>query len=224
LVLVGFPIWFYYLFGVPYERGFFCDDESLIHPFHDSTVTSATLYSTGLLVPLISISVIEFFRWKFNMDERREVKLFGYEIPFWVQNVYKYAGLVFFGAACSHLTTDIGKYAIGRLRPHFMTRCMPVFPDGTNCSNPINLHKYMEKFTCTNPIITPRKLKEMRLSFPSGHSSFSTYTMVFAALYLQARFNWKGSKLVKHFFQFIFLAMAWYVAMSRISDYKHHCE
>jgi hypothetical protein len=31
------------------------------------------------------------------------------------------------------------------------------------------------------------KIKEARLSFPSGHASFSTYTMLFLVLYLEAR-------------------------------------
>jgi phosphatidate phosphatase len=195
-----------------------------MHPFHDSTIQGSVLYSTGFLVPIICIVVIEFIRWKFNMDEEHEMKVFGYEIPFWVQNVYKYVGVLLFGAACSHLTTDIGKYAIGRLRPHFISVCQPILPDGTNCTDPKNFRQYIEVFTCGNTASTPKKLKEMRLSFPSGHSSFSMYTMVFAALYLHCRFNWKGSKLVKHFLQFTFIMMAWYTAMSRISDYKHHCE
>jgi len=34
--------------------------------------------------------------------------------------------------------------------------------------------------------------------------------------------NWRGSKLVKHFLQFLLLMMTWYTCLSRISDYKHH--
>jgi len=30
-----------------------------------------------------------------------------------------------FGAAVTQLTTDIAKYTVGRLRPHFLTVCMP---------------------------------------------------------------------------------------------------
>ncbi|KAK1135489.1 hypothetical protein K0M31_000080 [Melipona bicolor] len=61
-----------------------------------------------------------------------------------------------------------------------------------------------------------------RLSFPSGHSSFSAYTMIYLALYLQLRMTWKGSKLLKHFLQLLCLLMAWFTALSRVSDYKHH--
>lgn len=31
----------------------------------------------------------------------------------------------FFGAAVTQLTTDIAKYSVGRLRPHFLTVCKP---------------------------------------------------------------------------------------------------
>lgn len=224
LLLVGIPILMFFLFGSAYERGFFCDDESLMHPFHESTVTHNILYIFGFGIPVIAVLVTEFVRWRLSMDPERDLKLFGYEIPFWVQNIYKYYGIFLFGAACSQLTTDIGKYSIGRFRPHFISVCQPIMTDGTNCSNPINLHRYVEEFTCANTLSSARKIKEMRLSFPSGHSSFSMYTMVFAALYLQCRMNWKGSKLLKHFLQFAFVMMAWYTALSRISDYKHHCE
>lgn len=54
------------------------------------------------------------------MENERDLKVFGYVIPIWMQNCYKYIGILFFGAACSQLTTDIAKYTIGRLRPHFI--------------------------------------------------------------------------------------------------------
>jgi phosphatidate phosphatase len=34
--------------------------------------------------------------------------------------------------------------------------------------------------------------------------------------------RFRGSKLLKHFIQLIFIAAALFTALSRISDYKHH--
>jgi len=34
--------------------------------------------------------------------------------------------------------------------------------------------------------------------------------------------NWRGSKLMRHFIQFTLISMAWFTALSRISNYKHH--
>lgn len=219
---VGLPVLCYFLFGVPYERGFHCDDESLMYPFKESTVTHEVLYSVGFGVPIICIVVIEFLRWKWGMETEKELKMFGRPIPVWIQHCYKFIGILLFGAACSQLTTDIAKYTIGRLRPHFISVCQPVMPDGTNCTNPINFNRYIIDFECSNMDASKRKLKEMRLSFPSGHSSFSMYTMVFAALYIHCRMELKGSKLLKHFLQFVFISMAWYTALTRVSNYKHH--
>lgn len=49
------------------------------------------------------------------------IRIFNSDVPEWVKNSYKQIGVFAFGAACSQLTTDIAKYSIGRLRPHFYT-------------------------------------------------------------------------------------------------------
>lgn len=82
-----------------------------------------------------------------------------------------------FGAACSQLTTDIGKYTIGRLRPHFLDICQP----NITCDES-NKTKYIEDFTCIGD--KPKKFTDSRLSFPSGHSSLSFYCMIYLAVSL----------------------------------------
>jgi phosphatidate phosphatase len=61
LFAVGFPILFFFLWGEPYERGFFCDDESIRHPFHDSTVRSWMLYLYGIVLPIAIVSLTNLF-------------------------------------------------------------------------------------------------------------------------------------------------------------------
>lgn len=46
----------FYMFGSPYQRGFFCGDESIRYPFKESTVTSSILYSVGLGLPTLVVS------------------------------------------------------------------------------------------------------------------------------------------------------------------------
>lgn len=94
--------------------------------------------------------------------------------------------------------------------------------DGTTCDDPINHHKYIMDFTCTNLNVTSRMLTNMRLSFPSGHSTIAFASAIFCVLYIQARITWRGSKLMKHFLQMLFIAGAAYTGFSRISDHKHH--
>ncbi|KAH8258504.1 hypothetical protein KR038_006957 [Drosophila bunnanda] len=249
LLCVGFPILIFYLLGDPYKRGFFCDDESLKHPFHDSTVRNWMLYFIGVVIPVGVIVMVEVIiaqtkarRNNGNSTSRRYV-LMNYDLPEWLIECYKKVGIYAFGAVVSQLTTDIAKYSIGRLRPHFIAVCQPVMPDGSTCDDPANAGKYIQEFTCKGVGSSDRMLKEMRLSFPSGHSSFTFFAMVYLAvslsivmvshdplivlicglqLYLQARMTWKGSKLLRHLLQFLFIMVAWYTALSRVSDYKHH--
>lgn len=86
-----------------------------------------------------------------------------------------------FGALSSQLLTDIAKYSIGRLRPHFLSVCDPVDFERSLCPYNTNNHIYIETYQC-NPNADPKKIRDARLSFMSGHSSFSAYTMVFTAV------------------------------------------
>ncbi|XP_036330256.1 putative phosphatidate phosphatase isoform X2 [Rhagoletis pomonella] len=228
LLCVGFPILLFYLWGSAYQRGFFCDDESLKHPFKESTVKNWMLYFVGLVLPIgvtLAVEIVRAERSKTSSDgafPTRRYIFMDYEVPAWMVECYKKIGIFGFGAAVSQLTTDIAKYSIGRLRPHFFAVCQPILSDGTTCDDPNNVGKYIEDFTCKGDDSTKRMLKEVHLSFPSGHSSFTFYTMVYTALYLQSRMDWKGSKLLRHSLQFLFIMIAWYTALSRVSDYKHH--
>ncbi|CAH1958706.1 unnamed protein product [Acanthoscelides obtectus] len=214
---VGWPILFLFLWGNPYQRGFFCNDTDLIHPYHESTVPSWTLYITGIGLNCAVMSLTEYLN---RPTDTRDVYMLGVKMPNWIYNLHCVIGIFAFGAACSQLTTDVMKYTIGRLRPHFITVCKPdvcqngSFPD----------YVYHEDFTCTNALFKDNKriMKELRLSFPSGHSSFSMYTMLYFAIYLQKRMTWNGSTLLKHTLQFLGVLSAVFTAMTRVSDYKHH--
>jgi len=210
---VGFSVLMFYIYGSPYERGFFCGDESIRYPFKESTVSSFILHLIGLGLPTLVIIFIEF---SMRNNEQSRYSILGTNIPNWLYSVYNNLLWFLFGAACSQLTTDIGKYTIGRLRPHFLDICKP----DVDCNADINKTKYIENFKCTGEM--SKKFKDSRLSFPSGHSSLSFYCMVYLALYLQARIKTSKYGIPKSFFQFLVIVMAAYCALSRISDYKHH--
>ncbi|XP_033019646.1 phospholipid phosphatase 1 isoform X1 [Lacerta agilis] len=131
----------------------------------------------------------------------------------YIAALYKALGTFIFGAAISQSLTDIAKYSIGRLRPHFLDICVPDWPR-INCSA-----GYIENFKCLG---NKAKINEARLSFYSGHSSFSMYCMLFLALYLQARMKGDWARLVRPTSQFGLIAASIYVGLSRVSDYKHH--
>lgn len=62
----------------------------------------------------------------------------------YVACVYKAVGTFLFGAAMSQSLTDIAKYSIGRLRPHFLDVCRPDW-NAINCSS----GAYVEDFACS---------------------------------------------------------------------------
>lgn len=69
-----------------------------------------------------------------------------------------------FGFTATAFLTGIGKMACGRLRPHFMQRCMP----NIDCTLLHNTNRYIEDFECTNKLLRPRDYSYITSSWPSG--------------------------------------------------------
>ncbi|XP_066453980.1 phospholipid phosphatase 3 isoform X2 [Eleutherodactylus coqui] len=192
----------------PYQRGFFCSDDSIRYEVKKSTVSVPMLIALGVLVAMICIIVGEFFRI-YYLKERSYSFI---QNPY-VSALYKQVGCFIFGCAISQSFTDIAKVSIGRLRPHFIEVCDPDFTQ-INCSL-----GYIQDYKCRGP---ENKVTEARKSFFSGHASFSMYTMLYLVFYLQSRFTWRGARLLRPLLQFTLLMMAFYTGLSRVSDHKHH--
>ncbi|KAF4082609.1 hypothetical protein AMELA_G00153530 [Ameiurus melas] len=210
LVLAGLPLAAFNIGKLkPYQRGFFCTDESIGYPFHSSTITSNVLYTVGFTLPICSMIIGECVSVYLKRIKSKSSFSNSY-----VACIYKAIGTFLFGAAMSQSLTDIGKYSIGRLRPHFLYVCNPDW-NLINCSS----GAYIENFSCKGD---PKMVNEARLSFYSGHSSFSMYCMLFLALYLQARMRDEWARLLRPTIQFFLIAASIYTGLSRVSDYKHH--
>lgn len=70
----------------------------------------------------LQIGSVEFVQAKINrIPAKLKLQMFGYRIPTWIPNAYRQIGIFAFGTAAQQLTTDIAKYSIGRLRPHFFS-------------------------------------------------------------------------------------------------------
>ncbi|XP_036062796.1 phospholipid phosphatase 1 isoform X1 [Onychomys torridus] len=192
----------------PFQRGFFCTDTSIKYPYHDSTVRSVILTIVGLGLPISSMIAGESLSVRFST--LRSNSFVGNH---YIASIYKAIGAFLFGAAASQSLTDIAKYSIGRLRPHFLAVCDLDWSQ-INCSD-----GYIENYVCRG---NEDKVREGRLSFYSGHSSFSMYCMLFTALYLQARMKGDWARLLRPTLQFGLVALSIYVGLSRVSDYKHH--
>jgi phosphatidate phosphatase len=220
----------------PFRRGFYCDDESLMHPYNVDTVKFQVVIAVGLTLPIVAFFCTEFLYYR----QMRNIPFYGVDLNdmdlYWfrsravVNNIlYSIANLLA-GFAIVLTITEVGKETVGRLRPHFFSACKPNWTaitcqtklsdvSGVN-GTPLYTMAYVEKFQCTET--NAYMVKDSMRSFPSGHSSVSMYFMVFLALYVQYRIHWNKLYFLKVFLQTLFFLMALYTALSRISDYKHH--
>ncbi|XP_010884674.2 phospholipid phosphatase 2 [Esox lucius] len=202
VVVAAMPSAILTLMFSPYQRGIYCDDESIRYPYRRSTISHRTMAAVTITSSVVIITTGEAYlvytkRLHSNSNFNQ-----------YLSALYKVVGTFLFGAAVSQSLTDLAKFTIGRPRPNFLTVCNP-----TVCSG------YMVQLNCTG---NPRNVTESRLSFYSGHSSFGMYSMLFLALYVQARVQGKWTRLFRPTVQFFLVAFALYVGYTRVSDYKHH--
>ncbi|KAI1882614.1 hypothetical protein AGOR_G00236700 [Albula goreensis] len=157
----------------PYQRGIYCDDQSIQYPFKYDTITHSMMAAITISFSVIIITSGEAYlvyskRLHSNSDFNQ-----------YVAALYKVVGTFLFGAVVSQSLTDLAKFTIGRPRPNFLAVCAPKVCNG-----------YMLEINCTG---NHRNVTESRLSFYSGHSSFGMYCMLFLALYVQARMQGNGA-------------------------------
>ncbi|CAG0918075.1 unnamed protein product [Notodromas monacha] len=187
----------------PVKRGFFCHDEHLNYPYVESTVPSMKLYVAATVIPFVVVAIFEWLHASAAKTVRRQ----------YVQRIYIYFVVWFtFGALITSVITQALKISVGRLRPHFFTVCAPDFVSlEPLCARGI----YVTEYNCTREM-SEMKSREIRVSFPSAHSSYGFHAAVFLILYLQIR-----SVLLKPLLQISFIGAAAMVGVSRVGDYKH---
>ncbi|XP_035254422.1 phosphatidic acid phosphatase type 2D [Anguilla anguilla] len=195
----------------PHRRGFFCGDPSIAYPLLKSeAIPDPVLIAGGLLITGVAIALGECYRVRFlGVRSRAFIR------NLYVSSLYKELGSFLFGCFIGQSLTNMAKLSIGRLRPHFLSACKVTYAS-LNCTP----GTYVPKVNCQET--DQRILDEARKSFFSGHASFAMYTMLYLAFYLQARFSWRGARLLRPLLQFLLVLLAMYTGLSRISDYQHH--
>ena len=182
----------------PFQRGFYCDDKTLKHPYKHSEQFSTTKCAViwAIVLPLIVVPV-ELFR---NSQIKIKSPIC---LPWLVIDLYRVFGHFVQGALGGLLVTEVAKVSIGRLRPHFLDLCSPdpkICGSNSNkfWTTPEDLQELCTNFgelssldystgnrsASTGPKFE-KLMREARLSFTSGHASTSFYTALFLVLYLQ---------------------------------------
>ena len=131
------------------------------------------------------------------------------------------------------------------MRPYFLTLCNPTLSK-SDCLDDNNFTKYVENYTCTSTGEEDyeKEITDAHKSFFSGHSSFSFYCATFLIVFLHARLaekykpekdcreiqkahrwiriTFRGFRIIRPFLQFGIFLLAFFICLTRITDYKHH--
>ncbi|KAL5007729.1 hypothetical protein ScPMuIL_016535 [Solemya velum] len=182
----------------PAEQGFFCDDRSLKYPNLENTISVPALYVISHGVPILFVLISHFHTHKCGIDMRLHHTLCSYLL----------------GSGILHLTANIVKVKLGKLRPNFFAVCRPdiQYP----CTG-----QFINYYKCKG--LDVEKIRHSRLSFPSLHAAVSTYGMVFLIIFIQTRYVRRTAFcLVWKCIQGC--CMMWFciTSVSRIVDNKHH--
>ena len=184
----------------PFQRGFYCDDENLLHPYtQDQQFPTSTLGVVWITTALIILIPVELYR---NFQVKRPEKLTIHKVPLpWILlDLYRVLGHFLQGALATVLITEVAKVNIGRLRPHFLCLCKPACDSedvntflGTTQDDLEEVYTSLtedaedydgEGFAFQREELLGQ-MREARLSFMSGHTSTSFYAAFFLILYLQ---------------------------------------
>jgi phosphatidate phosphatase len=211
-----------------------CNQTDIIFPYKKDTIELWLVGLYGALPTILLILVVEVknaqlidclsdedFEEDLDLEEEIEkpsrIKFATYLIC-----VFHAVSLFVLGVATTMLITEIGKRWIGRPRPYFLSVCNPDITS-LNCTMATGLGKihlpiYTGDGFCQGD---SNAVKEARLSFPSGHSSYCFYCMCFMIIYLEARLKVLRLRYLKAFVQIgAFIAMI-ITSFSRVSDYHH---
>ncbi|CAG9133985.1 unnamed protein product [Plutella xylostella] len=201
----------------PFERGFFCGDQSLMYPYHEDTVSVFMLRVITVAVPCVVFVIYEYayLRTATSLD----VQFLRVTVPAWLRGLYCALASYALGYLFVEITANMAKNVIGRPRPNFFDVCKP----SIDCDAPEWQNRYIQSsdYHCTGQG-SAHLLQDTRKSFLSGHSAITAFAMVYVALYLESRMQWRGMRFLRHTLQFLAIMASWFTALSRVTDYKHH--
>lgn len=204
---VAVPVLCLFLHGSPYERGFFCDEVALSYPYRPESLSTHLLLATGFTISIIVVVVTEVLNCT-DLKWRKQCVMLE-------STAYCLKGYAVFlvGFILQQLVVEVVKNKTGVLRPNFIDVCKPMF-DRASCPG------YISNYTCTGNNF--KEVRESRLSFPSGHSSFSMYIAVYFCMYIEDRLQIDFSYILKLCIQSGLVFLALLCGLDRVLDNKHH--
>ncbi|XP_060063027.1 phospholipid phosphatase 2-like [Ylistrum balloti] len=203
----------------PFERGFFCDDQSLKYPYKDDTISSSLAAVIAIVIfPFVTFFVeplYAFTRMRYGNISCKDVMKVA------LKSLYSLILLYMLGIALTQSVVSVMKLWAGRLRPNFFAWCIPEY-NATECDVGGG---YITDFVCLNN--DTKEVDDVKQSFPSGHSSSAVYAFTFVAIYLDIRFRqqlqWRlYMRIIGPSVQTFLVGAGIYICLTRVQDNKHH--
>lgn len=211
-------------FSKPYIAFFTCDQSDILEPYKPNSVSTESMIVFGNLIPISLFIWIEFSNastlsriFAFFKDKGHKINGRGMR-----EHVIHAINLFFLGQFTTVLITETSKRWVGRLRPHFMDACKPKL-ENIICYNKTLVGQIYNSIYTGGDFCTgdPKVINEARLSFPSGHASFTTYCAIYLIIYLEARFFVTRFDFAKRLIQIVTFVLCMIVCLSRIIDSQH---
>lgn len=206
----------------PFQRGFFCDDETIRYPYKSAqTIPASLLLIIAFLIPVILVFVLE---------NRKRIWRF-WQAIFWT-NFGNVTSPFIFGTVITYFFTQTCKLTIGRLRPHFIDVCRPSF-NYTSATGAVRTFvmtwdnvdecphtQYITEYQCTTDQTS--QISQAHFSFFSGHSSAVAFSVIFLCMILKNSRIMIKYRILTTSLQALLVTTALFTANSRIFDYWHH--
>ena len=248
IVILAAPVLIINRYATPQVRGFDPSTPANALPYKPDTVPVIQAASVSLSTALVPMIVLELLikYWFCCPSDKGEkctfTKCCQESWTVWVA-VGRLFAAFFAGYWLTGAITDICKYMVARPRPSFLHMCIPDYtktpwPPCIECGNADQPGTFWPM--CPECPYIPANLtdivcqqtdwwiaRNMWLSFPSGHSSYTCYAGAFLAMYLfkrMAMFKVVIFNVValRPLIVFSSLAFSLYVALSRVMDDRHH--
>ncbi|VDD88376.1 unnamed protein product [Enterobius vermicularis] len=221
-------LWYYMSFTsvFPYHhRVFYCRDIHLYKPNFrpedfEVYVSYALLYTLGFALPPVVIFIGEVMFWLFSTKPRKTVYANCGEckVHLFTRRLVRFIGVFMFGALITQIFVHTIKLMTGYQRPYFLSLCNV---NMSMCTAPLE-HSPSPSPALACNYRNPDDLRYAWLTFPSLHAAFSSYSCVFASLYIYYMINLRGAPLLRPFLIFGFMGLTMVASFSRINGYKNH--
>lgn len=198
-----------------FQRGFYCNDDSISHPWKgDMIMPISVVYVVCYSLAIVTMLLNNYYQYGLNNGST--VSLSSCGIPRWALETCSTTSVFILGGGVSRLATRFFKLWFGQLRPNFLQICLP----DVDCNQTENQDVYIQNYKCINT--ASHRVDSARMSFPSGQSLLAAYAMTYLILYLQFRCRFSDYKLCRICLQIICLKIVWDVSIKQIESYAHH--